>query len=265
MEMIAAFRMRQAQSRVLAARPYEARIREVIARLSAQPVGEDEDALHPLLTARPEANHIAVVHITPDRGLCGGLDSNLNRVAGEFILQKKVEVSLVCVGRKGRDFMVRSGQNVKAIFADLGHRPSMADVMPIAHMVIKDYVEHVVDEVHIVFADYVSATMQRPAVRQLLPIQPAVSSVAERGGYIYEPDARSVLAALLPRFVEREVYQAVLEAVASEQAARLMAMRDATDNANEMIEELTLLLNKIRQQSITAELLEVVGTAEALD
>lgn len=262
MEMIAAFRMRRAQQQVLASRPYAEKIQEVIGRLSAQQ--ESEEALHPLLVERVEKRRIGVIHITPDRGMCGGLDSSLNRFAGEFILRQEPDVSVICVGRKGRDFMVRSGQDVQAIFTDMGDRPGIEDILPIAHMVISGYENEELDEVYMVFSRFVSMMVQRPMVERLLPIQPATLPAAERVGYIYEPDAGTVLAALLPRFVEREIYQAVLEAVASEQSARMVAMRNATDNANEMIEELTLLLNKLRQQTITEELLDLIGAAEAL-
>lgn len=264
MEMIAAFRMRQAQARVLAARPYAERIQELVSHLSALVTADEEEALHPLLTEHPRKDRVLVVHVTPDRGLCGGLDSSLNRFAGEFILKQKPEVAVICVGRKGRDFMQRSGQNIDAVFTDLGHRPSMADVLVIANMVVSEYVQNKADEVYLIFSRYISASSQSPHVLRLLPVQPASLTDRERAGYIYEPDARLVLAGLLPRFVEREVYQAILEGIASEQAARLVAMRNATENAQEMIEDLTLLMNKVRQQSITEELLDIVGATQTL-
>ena len=259
MEMIAAFKMRQAQARVLAGRPYAEKIQEVISRLSAQPVSEKD--VHPLLRQRPEKRRIEVIHIAPDRGLCGGLNSALNRLAGEFILGRETSVSVVCVGRKGRDFMVRSGQDVRAIFVDLGDRPAMQDVLPIAHMAIADFTSGHADEVHLVFGRFFSTMTQRPTVQRLLPVEPATLPAQERVGYIYEPAAKDVLNALLPRFVEREIYHAVMEGVASEQSARMVAMRNATENANEMIDDLTLLLNKIRQVTITTELLDILGGA----
>ena len=264
MEMIATIRMRRARERMMAARPYAERIQEVISRLSAQTQSEEGEALHPLLARREEKRRVGIVHVTPDRGLCGGLDSGLNRFAGEFILRQEAEVSVTCVGRRGRDFMVRSGQDVQAIFTDLGDRPSVQDILPIARLVISSYEDGLVDEVYLVFGHFVSVLVQRPTVERLLPIQPAPLRAVERAGYIYEPDARQVLAALLPRFVEREIYQAVLEGMASEQSARVVAMRNATENAQEMIEQLTLLLNKLRQQAITEELLDIVGATEML-
>lgn len=262
MEMIAAFKMRHAQARVVAGRPYAEKIQEVISRLSAQPVSEGQQ-VHPLLRQRPETRRIEVIHITPDRGLCGGLNSVLNRLAGEFILGHEVPVCVVCVGRKGRDFMVRSGQDVRAVFVDLGDRPAMQDILPIARMAMTDFMNEHVDEVHLVFGRFVSTLTQRPTVQRLLPVEPATLPAQERVGYIYEPAAREVLSALLPRFVEREIYHAVMEGVASEQSARMVAMRNATENANEMIEDLTLLLNKIRQETITTELLDILGGVSA--
>jgi F-type H+-transporting ATPase subunit gamma len=262
MEMIAAFRMRQAQARVIAARPYAERIEGVIARLVAQ--RSAQAATHPLLAPREEIRRIGLVHITPDRGLCGGLDINVNRFAGDFILRQKRDASVTCVGRKGRDFMVRSGQNVEAIFTDMGDGPTVMDILPVARQVMSAYESGDVDEVYVSYARFGSVAVQTPTARKLLPIEPAELSASERLGYIYEPSAKDVLDALLPRFVEREIYEALLEAVASEQSARFIAMRNATDNANDMMEELTLLMNKIRQQSITEELLDIVGAVEAL-
>ena len=263
MEMIAASKMRRAQASVLAGRPYSEKVQEVIAHLAAQP-SEDVDAAQPLLETRP-VNRIEIVNITPDRGLCGGLHSNLNRRVAQFILEKQAQVSVIAVGRKGRDFMVRYGQDVKAIFLNLGDRPSLADTTAISRMVINDYTEGFADEVYLSYVEYVSTMTQRPVVRRLLPIVPAELPAEERVGYIYEPDSLTVLDSLLPRFVEMEIYHALLELIASEQSARMVAMRNATDSANDMVEDLSLLSNKVRQESITNELLDIIGGAAALE
>ena len=257
MEMIAGARMRRAQANVLAGRPYSEKIQDVIAHLAAQP-REDADSVQPLLERRP-VGQIEIVHIAPDRGLCGGLHSSLNRRVAQFILQQQAPVSIVAVGRKGRDFMVRYGQNVKAIFVDLGDRPSLADTLAISRMVVDDYAGGATDQVYMGYVEFVSTTMQRPVIKQLLPMVPAELRAEERVGYIYEPDSLTVLGALLPRFVEMEVYHALLELIASEQSARMVAMRNATENANDMVGDLTLLSNKVRQESITNELLDIVG------
>ena len=257
MELIAAARMRRAQASVLAGRPYSEKIQEVISHLAAQP-SEDVDSVQSLLETRPVKN-IEILHISPDKGLCGGLHSSLNRRVAQFILEQKVPVSIVAVGRKGRDFMVRYGQNVKAIFVNLGDRPSLADTIAISRMVIDDYSEVSADEVYMSYVEFVSTTVQRPVVKQLLPMVPADLRAEERVGYIYEPNSLTVLDSLLPRYVEMEVYHALLELIASEQSARMVAMRNATENAKDMVADLTLLSNKVRQESITNELLDIVG------
>ena len=263
MELIAASKMRRAQASVLAGKPYSEKIQDVITHLAAQP-REDTDSVQPLLETRP-VNNIEIVHIAPDRGLCGGLHSNLNRRVAQFILEQKVPVNIVAVGRKGRDFMVRYGQNVKAIFINLGDRPSLADTIAISRMVIDDYTDGTADEVYLSYVDFVSTAVQRPVVRRLLPVVPAELRAEERVGYIYEPNSLVVLGALLPRFVEMELYHALLELIASEQSARMVAMRNATDSANDMVSDLTLLSNKVRQESVTNELLDIIGGTAALE
>ena len=262
MSMIAASKMRRAQEMALRGRPYAERMRALLADLAAQP--HEEEYLHPLLRRR-EPRNVAVVVITPDRGLTGGLNSNVNRRAGEFIVRQEAETAVVAVGKKGRDFFVRTGQNVKAVFTDLGDRPSLADVTPIARLVIDEYSGERIDAVHLAYAQFVSTTAQRPVVAPLLPVVPTELDPRQAVGYIFEPDSVGVLASLLPRFVEMQVYHAVLESIASEQSARMVAMRSATDNANEMVEDLTLAMNKARQETITRELLDIVGGAAAVE
>ena len=261
MSMIAASKMRRAQEMAIQGRPYSERMRALLAHLAAQRQ-EDED-VHPLLRRR-EVERLTVVLITPDRGLTGGLHSKINREVGQFLLEQTAETRLVTLGRKGRDFMVRGGQNVQAVFTDLGDRPSLVDVTPAASIVIDDYAEGRVDAVYMAYADFVSTTQQRPVIEPLLPVVPADLPSQDAVGYIYEPTREEVLSDLLPRFVELELYHAVLEAVASEQSARMVAMRNATDNANEMVVDLTLEMNKARQESITTEMLDIVGGAAAV-
>ncbi len=263
MEMIAASKMRRAQQRVLAGRPYAQKLMEVLGHLAVRTEGMEN--IHPLLQTR-EPKNIQVVHITPDRGLAGGLNANLNRRAIQFILEEKLKVSLITVGKKGRDFMVRHGQTVRAVFTDLGDRVSVADILPISRIVTDDYTSGAVDRVYLLYSRFVSTIVQQPTLQRLLPIEPPAEERAHRqADYIYEPSAQDVLATLLPRFVDMQIYQAMLEASASEQSARLVAMRNATDNAKEMVESLTLELNKARQSSITAELLDITGGVVALE
>jgi len=262
MEMIATSKMRRAQEAGLAGRPYSEKITQVLSDLSAL-VEAGGAARHPLLQRRP-VTKIAIVHITPDRGLCGGLVANVNRRAANFILEQEAPVSLVAVGRKGLDFMRRYGRDITAEFTQLGDRPGLLDTLPISHIIIDDYTNGVIDLVYLVYAQFVSTMVQRPVVRQILPVEPAAIPTVENVDYIYEPGSAAVLGQLLPRFVEMQVYQAIMESIASEQSARMVAMRNATDNANELIQELTLLYNKARQESITKELLDIVGGAAAL-
>ena len=262
MEMVAASKMRRAQERGLAGRPYAERIRQVIADLAALP--EAGTALHPCLACRP-ITRMTVVHITPDRGLCGGLVANLNRTTAGFLLEQDVPVTLICVGRRGLDFMRRYGRDIEAEFTGLGDQPSLLDTLPISRIILDDYTNGLIDVVYLAYAEFVSTMVQRPVLKVVLPVEPAAIPTEQNVDYIYEPGPANVLDQLLPRFVEMQVYQAVVESIASEQSARMVAMRNATDNANELIQDLTLVYNKARQESITKELLDITGGAAALE
>ncbi len=259
--MIAASRMRRAQEAGLAGRAYSEKINQVLAALAALP--QAGDSQHLLLQCRP-VTRIAIVHITPDRGLCGGLNANINRWVGSFILEQSVPVTLITVGRKGLDFMRRYGRDIRAEFSRLGDRPGLLDTLPISRIIIDDYASGVIDLVYLAYTQFVSTMTQRPVLQQLLPVEPAIIPAAQNVDYIYEPSSALVLGELLPRFVEMQVYHAILESIASEQSARMVAMRNATDNANELVQDLTLMYNKARQESITKELLDITGGAAAL-
>ncbi len=258
MEMIATSKMRRAQERGLAGRPYSEKINQVIANLAALP--SESEVLHPLLQSRP-VTKIAIVHITPDRGLCGGLNANINRIAGGFILEQSASIMLIAVGRKGLDFMRRHNRDIRAEFTRLGDRPSLIDTLPISRIVIDDYTNGIIDMVYLAYAQFISTMVQKPVLEQLLPIEPTPIPGGQNVDYIYEPVSDVVLGGLLPRFVEMQVYHAILESIASEQSARMVAMRNATENANELIQDLTLMYNKARQESITNELLDIIGGA----
>ncbi|MFC1958120.1 ATP synthase F1 subunit gamma [Chloroflexota bacterium] len=261
MEMIATSKMRKAQERGLAGRPYSEKIRQVIADLAALP--QADSVLHPLLQRRP-VSRIAIVHITPDRGLCGGLNTGINRSTASFILEQEVPVTFICVGRKGLDFMRRHGRDIRAEFTGLGDQPGFLDTLAISRIIIDDYTNGVIDAVYLAYARFISTMQQKPVVESILPVEPAEIPGAQNVDYIYEPSPDVVLAELLPRFVEMQIYHAILESIASEQSARMVAMRSATDNAKELIDDLTLLYNKARQESITKELLDIAGGVEAL-
>ena len=263
MSLIAASKMRRAQQAVTQGRPFAEKIQEIITHLAAQP-GDDEATVHPLLQVRP-LQRVGILVISPDRGLCGGMHANLNRVVGQFMLEQTVPITAIVAGRKGRDFMIRSGQEVKAVFTELPDRPVLADTIAISHLVIDSYSEGEVDEVHLAFTRFASTLSQVPVIEKLLPVAPASLTGSERVGYIYEPDSLAVLESLLPRYVEMEVFHALLEANASEQSSRMVAMRNATDNANDLMNDMTLVMNRIRQDSITNELLDLIGGQMALE
>ena len=261
MSMIAASKMRRAQEMALQTRPYADRMQSLLADLAAQP--QDVDETHPRLMRR-EPGRVQLIVITPDRGLTGGLNTAVNRRAVQQLVDLGAEADVVAVGKKGRDFFARTA-NLRAVFTDMGDRPTVADAGPIARVVIDDYEAERVDAVYLAYARFVNTTLQRPEVMPLLPVVPAELEAKDTVGYIFEPSPRAVLAELLPRYVEMEIYHALLEAVASEQSARMVAMRGATDNALEMKADLTLEMNKVRQESITTELLDIVGGAAAVE
>ncbi len=266
LQLVAASKMRRAQDRASQAQPYAEKLRTVLAGLAARSPEEGEtQGEMALLTSRPVRN-IAVLHITPDRGLCGGLNSNINRSGGTFVAMQHEPVQVVAVGRKGRDFFTRAHVHLAAEFVDLGDYPSQADTLGIARLIIDDYLNEVVDRVYISFSEFVSTATQRPAIRQLLPIEPPEDSGdASNQDYIFEPSPEVVLKRLLPRYIEMQIYEAVLQNAASFQSAQMVAMKNATDNANEITRELTLTYNKTRQEQITKELLDIVGGAAALE
>jgi F-type H+-transporting ATPase subunit gamma len=261
MEMIASSKMRKAQERGLAGRPYSDKIEQVIADLAA--LRRTDEEIHPLLKKRA-VKKITVVHITPDRGLSGGLDSNLNRKTSSFILEQSVPVTLVMVGRRGIDYMRRYGREIHAEFSKLSDKPSLIDTLPISRIIIDDYSSAVTDVVYLAYAKFINTMRQTPVVQQILPVVPNESAQEINTDYIFEPNPQAVLNGLLPRFVESEIYHAILESIASEQSARMVAMRNATESANDLLQSLTLAYYKARQESITSELLDIVGGAAAI-
>ena len=263
MSMIAASKMRRTQEAALRGRPYSDLMQTLLAHLAAQI--QDDEEHHPLLVERMPRRNVGLVTITPDRGLTGGLNSNINRAAGQFVVEQVAAVRVIALGKKGRDFMVRTGQDVQAVFTDVPDRPGLDEVTPVARMVIDSFTNEEVDAVYIAYAQFVNTTLQRPVVEQLLPVVPAELEVSQAAGYIYEPSEAPVLAALLPRYVEMQLYHYLLEGIASEQSARMVAMRNATDNANVMVDDLTLVMNKARQETITKELLDIVGGVAAIE
>lgn len=265
MSLVAGSKMRRAQQMALSHRPYADQLRWLLADVveSLQSAAGDEgEALHPLLKRREVRTH-GLVLITADRGLCGGLNTNLIRQAGAF-LGENPATKLVCVGRKGYDFFRRTRAEIIGQFSRLGDYPAYEDTRPISRLVMDAYTSGEVDSVTVIYPRFINTVIQRPENLDLLPATPPEEAGVKAVEYIYEPGAAQVLTTLMPRYVEIQVYRAVLELAASEQSARMVAMRNATDAAQEMIEELTLVRNKVRQEQITKELLDITGGVEAL-
>lgn len=268
MEMVAASRMKRAQDAILAARPYSDQLRDVLGRLAAV-VTEEVD---PLLARRP-VRRIGLIVVTTDRGLAGSLNANATRAVLRWVSSRAgggdgtPQIEVITVGRKGRDVLRRAGIPIAAHFAQLGDRPRFSDVTPIARLVVDDFVEGRYDEIAIAYSTFVTTLTQRPEIQRVLPVEePQLEGERARRNdeYLFEPSPDAVLRRLLPHYVAIDVYRAVLENNASEQSARMIAMRNSTDNANELIEDLTLVYNKTRQANITREMIEIASGAEAL-
>ena len=275
MQMVAASKMRRAQEQALASRPYATKAWEILTHLSAQHGNVEQ--MHPLLNQRDEIKNIAIILVTSDKGLAGAYNGNIIRKVTRFMRDNNHEnAGLVTVGKKGRDFMLRFGRNVVAEFADLPARPSSMDAIPMARIAIDGFLSGEYDEVYLAYTEFVNTLTQTPEIRLLLPIRADTTedkvmrqefeqeSSMAKVAYVYEPNETTLLNALLPRFTELQIYQALLEALASEHSARMVAMRNATENAKELIEDLSLTYNKARQEAITSEMLDIAGGAEAL-
>ena len=264
-QMVASSKMRRAQERVLAARPYSEQLAKLLSRLSKQAEGQED---LPLMRSR-EVRSAAIIVITPDRGLAGALSSNVNRRAIQLAIELRREhgadlaISFIAVGRKGRDFLMRTRRKLLAEFTRLGDQPQQVDVRAIARTVTDAYLGEEVDLVYLVYPKFVSTILQTPTVNQLLPVRPP-DEERESGPapqYIFEPDATTILGELLSRYLETLIYQPLLETVASFYSAQMVAMRNATDNATDLLGDLTLTYNKARQAAITNQILEIVSGA----
>jgi F-type H+-transporting ATPase subunit gamma len=264
MEMVAASKMRRAQQHVVATRPYADRIRSMIGDLAA--AGIEDQSQFPLLQDR-EIRRSEVILITSDKGLAGALNTNVIRSTLRFMTNDRPEgadnVQLVAVGRKGRDFYTRFGKRPIADFPQTGEQPSFDSIRPIVQIAISDFIEERVDAVYVAYTRFINTLRQTPEIRRVLPIETPEGS-GDITDYIFEPNATAVLEALLPRFIEVQIYQALLESIASEHSSRMVAMRNATDNARDLVRELTLTYNKVRQAQITREVSEIAAGAAAL-
>ena len=260
MQFVAASKLKRAQESTLASRPYATKLEEVLADLATVLSGSD----HPLLAHR-EGGKRLIVLVTTDRGLAGALNANTVRFASREIIEHPGDLAVVTVGRKGRDAMRRARVPMEAHFAGFGDRPTFADVLPLARLVTDDYLAGTYDRVDIIYSRFVSTLTQRPVMDALLPIRASADTEGIPGNqFIFEPSPAAVLDALLPRYVATKLYQSVLEAKASEESSRMVAMKNATENAETLIEDLTLAYNKVRQANITREMIEIATGARAL-
>lgn len=262
MQVVAATRLRRAQSAVQATRPYAEKMLEVL-QTTAERATEYR---HPYLERR-EGDRAVIILVTTDRGLVGGLNSNTLRAVTRYVNRNHGgHARYVTIGRKGRDFLIRYRREVLAEVSNIKDRPGIGEILPVVRAALDEFNEDRADTVLLSYARWVSTLRQEPAVRTLLPfrIPEREAGAAAAADYIYEPDPENVLDALLPRYVETQVYQSVLENQASEYSARMIAMQSATNAAGDMITDLTLTANKVRQATITTELIDIVGGAEAL-
>ncbi len=257
MQAVAASKLRRVQARAEAARPYADRMADVLVEVAGRVTGYE----HPFLTERPVTKRLLIL-VSSDRGLAGGLNVNAFRVALGYIRQG--DTVLDTIGRKGRDYFRRLGVPILAEVSQTGDRPQLKDILPAITVARDEYLRGNVDEVALLYTHFASVSRLEPVVKVLIPVRVPERKEGLRIDYLYEPEAEEVLSQLLPRYVEAQVYAAVLDNLASFYAAQMVAMRNATDNAGELIEDLTLLRNKVRQATITKELSEIVGGAEAL-
>ena len=267
MKAVAASRLRKAQDQILGARPFADQMHRVLSGLASQV----DTSAHPLLTRRaadaPERPTLLVV-VTADKGLCGSFNTNIIKEAGEFVVGRgHQEVSLALVGRKGRDFFGKRGFDVRCELVNIFSQLKYGHAQAIARAAIDAFTGGEVDSVQLVYNEFKSVMEQRVVVDRVLPItrlETPTTDVALRADYLFEPDPTVIFDTLIPRHVEIQFYRALLESAAAEHSARLMAMDSATKNATEMIEDLTLYMNKVRQATITREIIEVVSGAQAL-
>ena len=259
MQFVAASKLKRAQDAALAARPYSQKLDEVLADLAAVLGGDD----HPLLAERADGRRLIVL-ITTDRPLSGPLNTNIVRFVARDIIDDPGDIAVVTVGRKGRDAMRRTGVPLEAHFSTFGDRPTFADVLPLARLITDDFLAGTNGRVDIIYSRWVSTLVQRPERLTILPIQAAADTEGIPGNqFIFEPKAATVLERLLPRYVATRLFQAVLEAKASEESSRMVAMKSATENAEDLIDDLTLSYNKVRQSNITREMIEIASGANA--
>jgi F-type H+-transporting ATPase subunit gamma len=262
MKMVSAAKLRRAQDRVIASRPYGALLRKVLANVAAAASGDERASQNPLLSHRPE-QRILLVLVTGDKGLAGAFNSNLIKGAQRFFTERSATFQLVLIGRKGRDFFRKRGATVTSDHVGLAAKVAYDDTAAIARHVMELYRNEEIDAVYLLYNEFKSVVAQKLTLSRVLPVEmPEQTTPVD---YLYEEPPAEMLESLLPRYVEMEFYRALLESAAAEHAARMTAMDAATSNAGEMIDKLTLYMNRVRQASITKEIIEVVSGAAAAE
>jgi F-type H+-transporting ATPase subunit gamma len=270
LQAVSASNVRKAMAAMLRTRPYATKAWQVLIHIAGQP---GRASLHPLLTPRAEDRNELVVLVTGDRGLAGAYTSNVVRFALQKFSSKEIPVNYISIGRKGRDMLFRRRKNVIAEFSHLPAAPAFADVSAIGRLAVDEFLNGKADRVYLVYTDFINMVKQAPAIKQLLPLEIGLGEgrviafeqmKKASAAYIYEPNEEEILDEIVPRFTALQVYQAIMESLASEHAARMVAMKNATDSATELVGALQLELNKVRQQGITSEILDIVGGVEAL-
>jgi F-type H+-transporting ATPase subunit gamma len=260
MQFVAASKLKRAQDATLAARPYSDKLDEVLADVAA--VVDDES--HPLLQQEREGTRLIVL-FTTDRGLAGSLNTNTIRFAAKEIASSEGDLATVTVGRKGTAAMRRAHVPIAASFDGFGDKPTFSDVLPLARLITDDFLAGTYTKVHLLYPAFVSTLVQRPEMTRLLPVKSSPDADTGLPGrqFIFEPNPATVLDELVPRYVATRLFQAVLEVTASEHSSRMVAMRNATENAEELIDDLTLTYNKVRQSNITREMIEIATGASS--
>ncbi len=270
LQAVSASNVRKAMAAMIRTRPYATKAWQVLTHIAGQP---GRASLHPLLTPRDEDRNELVVLIAGDRGLAGAYNSNIVRFTLQKFGTREIPVSYISVGRKGRDMLIRRRKNVIAEFSHLPAAPSFSDVSAIGRLAVNEFLDGKADRVYLVYTDFFNMVKQVPTFKQLLPLEIGIGegrvvdfeqSKKATAAYIYEPSEDEILDEIVPRFTALQVYQAIMESLACEHAARMVAMKNATDSATELAGALQLEYNKVRQQGITGEILDIVGGVEAL-
>jgi F-type H+-transporting ATPase subunit gamma len=269
LQAVSASKVRKAIDQLEDTRPYSIKAWQVLQHIAGQP---DRSTLHPMLVKRPQINNIIAIVISGDRGLAGAYNSNLIRTVDLWARIIETPIQYITIGKRGRDQLLRRGGEIIAEFSNLPAEPSYRDISPVGRIAVEKFLGEEVDEVYLIYTKFINRMNHQPVVMKLLPLEPGVDERVKAfdevepliGGYIFEPDQRSILEEIVPRFTILQVFHAVIESLASEHSARMVAMKNATDNATALADALQLEYNKARQQAITNEMLDIAGGAEAI-